>query len=95
MIYDKNGVSARLSYNWRDSFLSALNRDTFHNPVYTRPFGQVDMNISYDVSKAIALSIEGINLANESLRTYGRDTSNVWYAQELKRRFLFGARYRF
>ena len=95
LIYDKNGVSARLSYNWRDSFLSALNRDTFHNPVYTRPFGQVDMNISYDVSKAIALSIEGINLANESLRTYGRDTSNVWYAQELKRRFLFGARYRF
>ena len=95
LIYDKYGLSSRLSYNWRDSFLSSLNRDSFHNPVFTRPFGQLDANISYDVSPSIALSIEGINLSNESLRTYGRDVSNLWFAQELKRRFLFGARYRF
>jgi hypothetical protein len=27
--------------------------------------------------------------------TYGRDRSNLWFAQELKPRFIFGARYRF
>jgi TonB-dependent receptor len=95
LIYDKNGISARLSYNWRDKFLSALNRDSYKNPVYTAPYGQLDMNVSYDINKNIAVSIEGINLTNESLRTYGRSESNVWFAQELQRRFLFGARYRF
>jgi TonB-dependent receptor len=95
LIYDKNGISARVSYNWRDKFLSSLNRDSYKNPVYTKPYGQVDMNISYDINKNIALSIEGINLTNQSLRTYGRSEANVWFAQELQRRFLFGARYRF
>ncbi|MDY7524408.1 TonB-dependent receptor [Sphingomonas sp. 10B4] len=58
-------------------------------------FGQLDMNISYDLNKKIALSLEAINLTNSSLRTYGRSENNVWFAQELQRRFLFGARYRF
>ncbi|WP_339500595.1 hypothetical protein, partial [Pseudomonas canadensis] len=78
-----------------DKFLSQLNRDSYKNPVYTKAFGQLDMNISYDLNKKIALSVEGINLTNASLRTYGRSESNVWFAQELQRRFLFGARYRF
>jgi len=95
LIYDKHGVSARLSYNWRDSFLTSLNRDSFKNPVYTKPYGQLDANISYDLNDHIALSVEGINLTNSSLRTYGRAESNLWFAQELKRRFLFGARYKF
>ncbi|MFA6124231.1 TonB-dependent receptor [Sphingomonas sp.] len=95
LIYDKHGISARLSYNWRDKFLSQLNRDSYKNPVYTKAFGQLDMNISYDLNKKIALSVEAINLTNASLRTYGRSENNVWFAQELQRRFLFGARYRF
>jgi len=95
LIYDKHGISARLSYNWRDSFLTSLNRDSYKNPVYTKPYGQLDANISYDLNDHIALSVEGINLTNSSLRTYGRAESNLWFAQELKRRFLFGARYKF
>ena len=38
---------------------------------------------------------DAINLLNESLRTYARDENELWYAQELDRRFLLGARYRF
>jgi TonB-dependent receptor len=95
LIYDKHGISARLSYNWRDSFLTSLNRDSYRNPVYTKPYGQLDANISYDLNPHVALSIEGINLTNSSLRTYGRSETNLWFAQELKRRFLFGARYKF
>jgi TonB-dependent receptor len=95
LIYDKNGISARLSYNWRDKFLSSLNRDSYRNPVNTKAYGQLDANISYDITPRIGVSIEAINLTNESLRTYGRSVSNVWFAQELQRRFLFGARYKF
>jgi len=63
--------------------------------VFVEPFGQLDFNISYDVTEKLAVSLEGLNLTRESLRTYGRDVHQLWFAQELDRRFLLGARYRF
>lgn len=95
LIYDKNGISARIAYNWRDKFLQATNRGGSRNPVYVAPFGQLDINVSYDVTPKLAISLEGINLTKESLRTYARDENELWFAQELDRRILLGARYRF
>ena len=96
LIYDKNGISARLAYNWRDRFLQSANRGGGdRNPVFVRPFGQLDMNVSWDISEQFAVSFEAINLTETDIRTYGRDTSNLWYAQELDRRFLLGGRFRF
>lgn len=95
LIYDKNGLSARLAYNWRDRFLQATNRGGSRNPVYVEPFGQLDFNVSYDVTEKLAISLEGLNLTRESLRTYARDENQLWFGQELDRRFLLGARYRF
>jgi hypothetical protein len=83
LIYDKNGISARVAYNWRDRFLQATNRGGARNPVYVEPFGQLDFSISYDVTESLAVSLEGINLTKESLRTYGRDPNQLWFAQEL------------
>jgi TonB-dependent receptor len=95
LIYEKGGLSARFAYNWRDKFLSGINRGASRNPEFTKPFGQLDMNISYDITPSLAVSFEGINLTQEDLRTYARDKSELWFAQELRRRFLLGARYRF
>ena len=95
LIYEKNGLSARVAYNWRDKFLQATNRGGSRNPVFVAPFGQLDFNVSYDVTPSLAISLEGINLTKENLRTYARDENELWYAQELDRRFLLGARYRF
>ena len=95
LIYDKNGLSARVSYNYRAKFLSAVNRDGYHNPEFTAPYSQVDMNISYDVTPHLAVSFEGINLNKEGVKTYARSPNEIWLIQEGQRRFLFGARYRF
>ncbi len=95
LIYDKNGISARLAYNWRGKSLSGINRQGSRNPEYTAPFGQLDMNISYDITPRIAVSFEGINLTEESVRTYARDEKQLWFAQELDRRFLLGVRFKF
>lgn len=95
LIYDKNGVSARLVYNWRDKFLAGTNRGGSRNPVNVAPFGQLDFSVSYDVTPKLAISLEGINLTKEHLRTYARDENELWFGQEIDRRFLLGARYRF
>ncbi len=95
LIFDKYGLSARVAYNWRDKFLSGINRQNSRNPEFTKPFGQLDMNVSYDVTPNFAVSFEGINLTQQKLRTYARDESQLWFGQELQRRFLLGGRFRF
>ncbi len=37
LIYDKYGVSARVTYNWRGRFLTATNRGGYRNPVFVAP----------------------------------------------------------
>jgi len=66
LIYDKGGLSGRLTYNWRGKFLAQLNRDNYHNPVYTEPYGQIDFNASYDITDNLSVSAEAINLTNET-----------------------------
>ncbi|WP_348976690.1 TonB-dependent receptor [Sphingomonas sp. VNH70] len=95
IIYDKNGLSARVSYNWRARFLAATNQGDSRNPLFVAPFGTLDFNVSYDLNDRMALSIEGVNLTSEPLVQYGRDRNALVFAQELKPRFLLGARYRF
>ena len=95
LIYEKHGISARVAYNWRDKFLSGINRQGSRNPEFTAPFGQLDATLSYEITPQIAVTLEGINLTKESVRTYARDEKELWFAQELDRRFLLGARFKF
>jgi len=95
LIYEKHGLSARVAYNWRDKFLSGINRQDSRNPEFTAPFGQLDASISYEITPNIAVTLEGINLTETAVRTYARDEKQLWYAQELDRRFLLGARFKF
>ncbi|WP_082474772.1 TonB-dependent receptor [Sphingomonas sp. Leaf343] len=95
LIYDKNGLSARVTYNWRAKFLAATNQGDDRNPLFNAAFGTLDFNISYELTDNIALSFEGVNLTSEPLRQYGRDKKALVFAQELKPRLLAGARFRF
>lgn len=94
-IYDKNGISARVSYNWRDKHLSAVNQGGNRNPLFTDTFGTLDASISFDINEKISLSVEALNLTSEPFRQYARTENNLVYVQELKPRFYLGARYRF
>jgi len=96
LIYENYGVSGRIAYNWRDNFLASTNRGGgFRNPVFVQAYATLDMNISYDVTDNIVVLFEAINLTSESLRTYGRDRSQLWFAQENSPRYYLGVRYRF
>jgi TonB-dependent receptor len=95
LIYDKYGISGRLAYTWRDTNIAEVNRGPGRSPSYVEPFGTLDVNISYDVSENLALSVEGINLLGEDIRTYGRTERQLNFYQELEPRILVGARYKF
>lgn len=95
LIYENDLFSARLAYNWRDNYLSQVNRGGDRNPVFVKDYSQLDMNVSYDITDNLQLTFEAINITGENIRQYGRDTSNIWFMQELAPRYLIGARYNF
>lgn len=94
-IFEKYGLSARASYNWRGKYLSEVNRGGSRNPVFFEPFGTMDVNVSYDITDQISVSAEAINLLSEPIRSYGRSKRQLFFAQELKPRVLVGVRYKF
>ena len=94
-IYENHGISARVSYNWRDEFLVSTNGGLFSQPIFADSFGQFDANVSYDLTDNIVLSFEAINITGENFNTFGRSETQTVFAQELAPRYLFGARYKF
>ena len=94
-LYEKYGFSARLAYNWRDQYLSNTNRGSFRNPDYVEPYSQYDVSVSYNISNALTVSFEGLNLTGEDVRQHGRSPLQLWYLEEQGPRYQLGARYKF
>lgn len=96
LIYEKNGLTARLAYNWRDEFLTSSNDGSgFNNPIFVEEYGQLDMSIGYQVNDQLSLSFAGINLNEEASRSFSRSRSDLLFLRENKARFYVGARYKF
>lgn len=96
--YEKNGLQARIAYNWRDSFLTeTLDGNAERNPVYTDEYSQIDITASYEIPQVEGLTImfDGINITGENLRTFGRTEEMVINAADLGARYSVGVRYQF
>jgi len=93
--YDKNQWQARLAYNWRGKFLSGRFDGTGPNPVYTAPYGQLDMSMSYAYNDHLSVSLEGINITNRTQRQYSRNVHELEFATQTGPRYMLGVRYKF
>ncbi|MFN4136792.1 MAG: TonB-dependent receptor [Novosphingobium sp.] len=91
LFYDKNGIQARVAYNWRDKFLGG----TGPNPFYIEAYGQVDASASWEFRKGYTLFFEGINITGASRRGHLRSTNNVFFASPGYARYQLGARINF
>ena len=60
------------------------------NPTFVNAFEEIDLNLSYDINDALAVSFEAINLTGEDLRTRGRTDVDYWFIQELHAALLAG-----
>jgi TonB-dependent receptor len=89
--YDKNGIQARLAYNWRDEFLAAYGLD----PGYIKAYGQFDASASYEFRKGFTAYVEGINMTNADRSGYSRNEQTVTFAAPGYSRYSAGVRYTF
>ena len=89
LYYDKYGFQARAAYNWRDEYFTG-------NPVqpsYVRAYEQWDANITYELTDNLTVFAEGINMTNNTFRSYARSWYQVYAAGQQGARFNFGFRY--
>nr|WP_324257006.1 TonB-dependent receptor [Cellvibrio fontiphilus] len=92
--YETDSFQIRLAYNWRDSFLINTNRQHL-NPEFNEEYSQVDLNISYNINEQFSIFAEGLNITDETQRTYSRYKGALQSATELGARYNIGARYTF
>lgn len=89
--YEKDGLQARVAYNWRDKFLLALGAE----PINVAAYGQLDATVSYDLTDSLTVFAEGLNLTNETTRRYGRFEEQVLDAEQFGARYSIGVRAKF
>ena len=95
LMYEKFGFSARLAYNWRDTFLNGTNQGNNGSGQFTEAYGQYDLSVSYDITDHIQVQFEGINLTGEDHREFRRYEGMTIWAYELAPRYALSARYKF
>ena len=96
--YEKDGLSVKITYAWRDSYLIGVGQAQGSSeapPQYAKPFGQWDLAVNYDVTENFTVFAEGINLNNETEQGYGRFEQQFLFARQYGPRYTIGARYRF
>ena len=92
--YDKNGIQVRIAYNWRDEFLVKTDNN-LNNPRINESYSQIDINASYNINDNLVVFIEGINITDETQRTYSRHRNELLNAIQSGPRYNIGARYTF
>ncbi|CAN5249001.1 TonB-dependent receptor [soil metagenome] len=103
-IYEKYGISARLAYNWRSSFVDSYNSGGVQaSTVVASPTGQLDFSGSYALTPWVTLTFDATNLTD---RTYhdrfkglnsltGVFTDTPRDTRTYDQTFEFGARFKF
>jgi len=98
LAYEKPKYSVRLSYVWRDDFLSSYEAAQFANPLGIYCDAQVSLNlqVSYNLTDDLVLTFDAVNLTDEEYHSYYEyeDTNNFnnWL---ISRTFAVGMRYSF
>ena len=88
LYYDKNGIQARVAYNWRDKFLAGYDDD----PYYVKAYGQFDVSASYEFRKNMTVFVEGINVTNADRTGVRRNDRAIFFAAPGYARYAAGLR---
>jgi iron complex outermembrane recepter protein len=95
--FQNRGFQARLAVNWTgEQLISTVQEQAageFGNePVFTRPFTQVDFSVQYDVTDNLNVFFKALNLSNSEIIEHGRFDNQILNVQDYGRTFTFGVR---
>ncbi|MDT0604375.1 TonB-dependent receptor [Thalassotalea castellviae] len=96
LLYEKNGFSGRIAYNWRSEYLLTTRDVITTLPIYNQANGQLDASLFWDVTENWKLGIQGTNLNNNITETMmqinqaGDKKTRSWFTND--RRYSFVVR---
>ncbi|MBB3694707.1 TonB-dependent receptor [Sphingomonas sp. BK580] len=91
VFYEKYGISARVSYNWRSDYLRNC-RDSQSRPRNRSSYGQLDFNVSYDLTPNFQFYVQGVNVTNEFIDEWSAIKERYLLQQETGARYNVGLR---
>jgi len=94
-IYEKGPISARVAYNFRESFLTNTAYGGQGQPAFVDDYQQIDFNVTYNVNDQFSVSLDGINVTEENSRIFGRTENMLWLNTEGDARYVLSGRYTF
>jgi iron complex outermembrane recepter protein len=89
--YEAHGFSAHLDYTYRSHYLVGLDHSSLENEA---GIGNLGAALNYSISKNLSLSLNLLNLANETLKYYGADTSQPRAFYSNGRQYYFGVNFK-
>lgn len=90
--YENGPFQARITYNWRDSFLQGFSQAQGGDAVIVEDYGQWDFSMSYDITDNVTVLLEGINVTSEGYRSHGRYKEQLYEAISTGSRYAVGIR---
>ncbi len=94
VFYEKYGISARVSYNWRSEYLRNC-RDSQSRPRNRSSYGQLDFNVSYDFTDNFQIYLQGVNVTNQYIDEWSAIKDRFLLLQDTGARYNFGIRAKF
>ena len=103
LAYDHSGFGGRLSYVWREDFLSANEARIFANPIgqWRSPEKSLDLQLSYDINEHLAFSFDVVNVLGDMEQSYykfadaGNPTVSNFGTTLISRSYAFGVRWKY
>ena len=104
-IYEKNGLSIRVAYNYRSKFLSSIlggaytppggQTVSYTFPVFTKGYGWLDATLNYDVTKNFTLTVDAQNILRTQIQQYYAVSTQPGQFSIDDRQIMIGARLKF
>ncbi len=91
LFYEKYGLSARVSYQWRSDWLDSLGG--FGSGEYRKGYENLDVSLRYALTDNFTLFADLANLTNEKYIAYQGTTAMPTEVEQIGARYLFGVRF--
>ncbi len=104
LIYEKYGLSARLTYQFRTTWLQGVGTynvingklvPTTNGDVFWDDDGEMDLSIRYEVNKNLEFFLDAVNIANEQAIRYGDTRAFPIEGETFGPRYIMGVRLNF
>ncbi|WP_041523918.1 TonB-dependent receptor [Gilvimarinus agarilyticus] len=94
--FENDFLSARLAYNFRSPrLITGGNDNTGGQGLYQDEYGQLDMNVTWDVTDNVAVYVNGSNITEEIQQTYMEFEEQEAFQNVYEARWALGARVNF